>query len=85
MARERKTPLSRLWKQHGLTGAQVAQQAGISQTHLYEVARGAKTPSMEVAAALSAILDAPVEQLFPHLFTAGKRKVERSATSDRTA
>lgn len=84
MARRRKTLLSQLWADLGLTGAEVAHRAGIKQTHLYEVARGVKTPSMEVAAALSEVLQTPVEVLFPHAFEAGRRRVEE-ALAERPA
>lgn len=74
MPRNPKTALSRIWQKRGLTGAEVASSCGITETYLYEIARGAKNPSMDVAAALSELLQAPVEDLFPFAFS--KRKAE---------
>jgi transcriptional regulator with XRE-family HTH domain len=54
----------RVWReQRGLTQAQLARSAGISQSYLAEIEAGAKPGSAHALAAVAAVLEVPMEDL----------------------
>lgn len=83
MPKELKAPLALAWKSEGLTGEELANKAGISTTFLYEIARGDKNPSMKTAIKISRILGRPLQELFPHLFTANSPLINMGSSNGR--
>jgi transcriptional regulator with XRE-family HTH domain len=70
------TPFAIACKAKGVTTEEVAKQLGLSRSYIYKIVHGERTPSLKNAARLSALLNVPLEDLFPDIFlSAMPRKV----------
>jgi putative transcriptional regulator len=62
-------PLARARLQKGMSQAQVARLAGVSQAYVSHIELGRRTPRLPLALRLAAALGQPIEALWPDLAT----------------
>lgn len=59
------TPLQKFLNQHNLTHQDVAEKIPISRSYFTQIANGTRCPSLFVAQKISALLNVPIDYLFP--------------------
>jgi len=72
MPRRLESPLARAWRAKGLNATRVAEELGLSPTHVYDIAAGRKRPSTKLLAELCQFFDMQPQELFPELFASRK-------------
>lgn len=76
-------------KSAGLTAAEMAKAIGVSASHISQIERGWRTPSLAVKQRLAALLRSPVDELFPPTATPALLRTPgveaTSSTSDSRA